>query len=308
MRRLVETKFYKLGTNIHIQIVALEHDEQKARQYLKFLENFYQEQQKIFSRFEADSELNFFNTHLGESHKASESFLELTLLCLDYYEKTQHWFDPRVIEFLEKAGYASDFKTADFSKLKVGSFLVPDASDLKKDLSVKGEEVTFYKRMDFSGIAKGFITDKAAQYLKDKGWQDFIIDSGGDIYAAGKNVEQTDWIVSLEGFSAETLLLQLSNQAVATSGISRRKWEVQGQRFHHLINPRDPKNFCFDLRSATVITRTTTDADVWAKVMYLWGKEKGIEFANQNNIRCIYLDYCPSISISKAARENIYKH
>ena len=53
--------------------------------------------------------------------------------------------------------------------------------------------------MDFSGIAKGYITDEAAAYSKKRGWKNFLVDSGGDIYAAGQNHRRERWRIAIEG-------------------------------------------------------------------------------------------------------------
>ena len=49
------------------------------------------------------------------------------------------------------------------------------------------------------------------------------------------------------------------------------------------------KNFSFDLKSVTVIARTTQEADAMAKVLFLMGLKKGIQFANRNKIKSIFL-------------------
>jgi thiamine biosynthesis lipoprotein len=94
---------------------------------------------------------------------------------------------------------------------------------------------------------------------------------------------------------------------LATSGISKRKWEIAGQKFHHLINPKEPENFLFELKTVTVILSTTEEADVWAKCLFLMGKEGAIIYARENDMAAIILDYRGSAWISPKAKEFLYK-
>ena len=157
--------------------------------------------------------------------------------------------------------------------------------------------------MDFSGIAKGYITDKITEFLSRQGWENFLVDSGGDIYAKGFDEQKEKWKIGLEGFPEEKIILRLSGEAVATSGITRKKWESNGKKFHHLINPHNFKRFDFDLKSVTVIQKNTIDADVWAKVLFLQGKEEGIKLSDRKKIQSLFLDCKGNLYLSQAAKK-----
>jgi len=159
--------------------------------------------------------------------------------------------------------------------------------------------------MDFSGLVKGYVTDLAAEHFKNKGWENFLIDSGGDIFASGLNENKEKWLVDLEGFSQNKLLIMISDEAVATSGITRRKWSQGEKKFHHLINPKNPEKFNFDIKSVTVISKTAEEADIWAKVLFLMGRERGLKFSNSQKIKSLLLDYRGKLLISKKIKENL---
>jgi thiamine biosynthesis lipoprotein len=97
--------------------------------------------------------------------------------------------------------------------------------------------------------------------------------------------------VEVEGISSRKMVLKLEDLAAATSGITRRKWEIDGKKYHHLINPLDPYKFSFDLKSVTVIKSSCEEVDFWAKVLFIAGREKGALFAKRYGIACIFLDY-----------------
>jgi thiamine biosynthesis lipoprotein len=178
---------------------------------------------------------------------------------------------------------------------------------LKDDLKVDVEARTAIarKRIDTTGIAKGYTVDEAARFLLKEGFKNFIVDAGGDMYAAGSNDEGTPWRVAIEGIEESKLMLRLSEVGLATTGIDRKRWTIGGKKYHHLINPKDPENFSHDIKTVSVVEEKTVEADGRAKVLVLMGKVKGLEFANQNNIKALFLDYKGNVYLSEAIKSYI---
>ena len=303
---VASVEFDALGTEIELRIVVNDNVENDlAKKDLKEAYMMYEYFTKIFSRFDSQSELSKLNNKPGTFNEASVEMIEAAVHCLKFNVDTGGIFDPRIIDTLESVGYKDDFKKGNFifsdDKLKIDKKKL-----LSDDLKVTGRKIFFGARMDFSGMAKGFITDKIAQFFAKKGWKNFLIDSGGDMYLAGSDQEGSAWRIDVEGIVYEKLMLALSDKAIATSGISKRKWEIDGQRFHHLINPGKREQFLFDLKTVTVVARKTEDADVWAKTLFLMGKTNGIAYAKEHSIPAIFLDYKGGVWISPEVKKNLY--
>ncbi|MFA6184330.1 MAG: FAD:protein FMN transferase [Parcubacteria group bacterium] len=284
-----EKEFKALGTDIYLQLVSEEFDIHKAeRDFLKVVD-IYKRQEKLLSRFDKDSELSKINYNLGKFVQVSRDIVYLAEKSLEYYDKSRGIFDLRILEKLEAIGYRRDFRQNKFEENKSFQKKLFD-KNLKNDLIIKNNEVKFLKKMDFSGIAKGYITDRIADFLILQRWDNFLVDSGGDMYAKGKNKNKEKWGIALEESRNENkTLIEISDEAVATSGNTRKFWEIDGKKFHHLINPINSDKFDFDLKSVTVIAKNTLEADVMAKVLFLLGIEKGFKFANKNKIKSIFL-------------------
>lgn len=129
-----------------------------------------------------------------------------------------------------------------------------------------------------------------------------MVDSGGDMFAAGRPPESGKWNIAIEGVEEKNLRLAISEKAAATSGISRRKWERGGKRYHHLIHPEYPADFSFNLRTVTVIANSAEEADVMAKTIFIQSDEKRKKFAESRNIAAIFLYYSGRAWISPAAK------
>lgn len=283
--------FKALGTDITLALVLTSNEEREsAAKISEELHRFYAGKEAIFSRFNPKSELSELNRNLNQFQKASSDIGNVSASSLYFYKKTGGYFDPRILEILENIGYDKNFKDLNFSTNKTNKNSRIAAVSLEEDLKIEENRIFLKERVDFSGIAKGYITDQAALFLKSKGWRNFLLDSGGDMFASGSDQFDEKWKISIEGIAEEIFSFDIQNQAVATSGVTRRKWEKNGERYHHLINPMNPCAFQFDLKSVTVLAETTEEADALAKALFLMGKKDGIEFSSREKIESIFLD------------------
>ena len=111
--------FKALGTYVHIEIVpgiiSREKKEESGND-LEKAKNIFFSKEKIFSRFDPESELCRLNKNIGVWKKSSLDLLYLAGRALQYNGISKGLYDPRVIEVLEKIGYDKDFKSQDFSK------------------------------------------------------------------------------------------------------------------------------------------------------------------------------------------------
>ncbi len=282
-------EFKAIGTDISIQIVADLDEKERIDEAFLAVEKIYQKENMILSRFTPESEISKLNAKLNVFNEASEGIIHLAESSLKYYSKSEGFFDPRILDSLEKNGYREDFKKNDFKERgQVEAEIFK--KELREDLKIDGNKVMFGERMDFTGIAKGYINDRVVGFLEKGVWKNFLVDSGGDMYAKGKNGRDEAWGIALEGAKDENeVMMEISNQGLATSGNTRRSWEMGGEKVHHLINPKNINKFDFDLRSVTARAIATEEADFLAKVLFLMGLEKGMVWAKNNKVSCIFL-------------------
>lgn len=282
-----------LGTEISFDLVVPDSSKKReAADLLQKAERFIQDGELIFSRFNPKSELSHLNSRLGQWTEASELMIELTREILHYAAKSNGRFDPRIIGIIEAIGYHSSFEkinlcnNTESSKQSLENKMF--RGPIEKDLLVDRNLIMFRQRMDFSGLAKGYLADKVSQLFKKSNFSNFIVDLGGDMYVSGQKNNQENWYIGVEGIEEENILLKLSNCAVATSGINRKNWQKKGKKYHHLINPKQPENFDFNISSVSVLADTVVEADYRAKIIFLRGQE-GPGYCEENNIAAIFV-------------------
>ena len=103
----------------------------------------------------------------------------------------------------------------------------------------------------------------------------------------------------------DVLTLRLRDQAIATSGIDRRRWQrADGTWQHHLIDPRTGQPSTSDLLTATVIAPVTLDAEVYAKTVFLLGSEEGRRFVDEHPALAVCLiTTAGEMTLSKTMKE-----
>ncbi|MBA2661375.1 MAG: FAD:protein FMN transferase [Bradymonadaceae bacterium] len=94
-------------------------------------------------------------------------------------------------------------------------------------------------RIGVGGIGKGYGVDRAASVLEAHGITDYVVDGGGDIRLKGQRIDRP-WSVGVAHPRQQGALLgrlHLSAGAVVTSGDYERYFELDGERYHHIIDP-----------------------------------------------------------------------
>lgn len=140
-------------------------------------------------------------------------------------------------------------------------------------------------RLDLGAIAKGYIADEVIELLEEEGVTTAVVDLGGNIYVMGNQTSGDPWVVGVQNPflpMGETVgRLTASNQSIVTSGIYERFLEVEGEIYHHLLNPQTGYPFEGELASVSVISEHSIDGDALSTLLYSKGLEEGLDFIQQ---------------------------
>jgi thiamine biosynthesis lipoprotein len=126
--------------------------------------------------------------------------------------------------------------------------------------------------LDPSGVVKGWAIFNAAQLLKEKGFENFFVDAGGDIQPSGKNDDGGEWSVGIRNpFNADEIIKVIfpKGRGIATSGSY-----IRGA---HIYNPHQPEEQLNSIVSITVIGPDVCEADRFATAAFAMG-ENGVHF------------------------------
>lgn len=142
--------------------------------------------------------------------------------------------------------------------------------------------------LDLSGIAKGYAVDRVAAALDTFGLDSYLVEVGGELAAKGRKPDGSAWKVAIEKPEAGTRdifrVLELGNQAIATSGDYRNFFDDGGQRYSHAIDPRTGQPVNNGIASVTVVAGSTMAADALSTSLMIMGADDAISYAEQNGI------------------------
>ena len=235
-----------------------------------------------------DSSLSAFNdksivskVNRNERVQVNDMFRTVFELAQEVSSNTDGAFDVTVAPLVNLWGFG--FKNKEqVSRQKIDSILnyvrFQDVS-LQKGYIVKKHPQTM---LDFSAIAKGYGCDVVANFLTAHGVNNFMVEIGGEIRAAGTNSESRDWTLGIEKPVEDSLAqhqelfstIQKSPMAIATSGNYRNFYYKDGHKFAHTICPQTGYPVQHNLLSATVSASTCAMADAYATAFMVMGMEK----------------------------------
>jgi FAD:protein FMN transferase len=128
------------------------------------------------------------------------------------------------------------------------------------------------------GIGKGFAVDRARDMLRDRGFHDFMIQFGGDMYVAGHSGDRP-WRLGIQDprgpANRSFASVDLSDSTFSTSGDYERFFIEDGRRYHHIIDPAtgEPAMGC---RSVTIMSKSAAIADGLSTGVFILGAEAGM--------------------------------
>lgn len=138
-------------------------------------------------------------------------------------------------------------------------------------------------KVHLGGIGKGYAVDRAIAMLRARGFADFLIQAGGDLYVAGSNgpVPWTLGIADPRGSHEPFATLDVRDGTFSTSGDYERSFMKDGKRYHHIIDPDYGEPSVSGCRSVTLVANRAVVADAISKGVFLLGPVEGMKLIEE---------------------------
>lgn len=255
----------------------------------------------LLSDYNPDSEISLINSEAGKKpvHVSPET-LEILTISKEVSKKTRGEFDPTIGALtigVYRFGRENKTKITDKNIEKAKRLVDYRRLNLTEDTAYLEKEGMM---IDLGGIGKGYAIDKAAEALKGKGVTEAIVSLSGDVRVFGKDVPMGIREPSGKGAIA-TFNTGVQDLAISTSGSYERKVSSSGNTYHHLIVPESgwPGQ---ELLSVTVVMPgNNTLADAYATAIFVMGKERALEFLEQNPEIGVFLVYADGTAFHNKA-------
>ena len=151
-----------------------------------------------------------------------------------------------------------------------------EINEEEKTVFINDENV----QIEAGGLAKGYATELIKDELIEKNLPAGLLSVGGDVAIVGENPEEADgkFKVAIQNPTLSksdpySAILSLKNTSVVTSGDYQRYYEVDGKRYHHIIDPKT--NFpSTNFKSVSVILDDIAHADALSTALFIKNLEE----------------------------------
>ncbi len=322
---------YHLNTICAVTIYSMDgmadlDETQQQKEVLQLITDAFalcDEYEKVLSKTVEGSDVYNINHSGGKAVEVEPCTIEVIDKGLEYSKLSEGAFDITI-------GKVSDiwnFQEMDDEGNHVGA--IPDSAVIAdaikhvdySTVTVEGNTVRLADpeaELDLGGIAKGYIADKVAEFLEAKGVTSAVVDLGGNIVVIGEKGESIDnpvgaeFSVGIADPNSEGLigLLKCKDKTVVTSGTYERYFEIDGKRYHHVLNSQTGYPADTDLLAVTIVAEKghSVDSDGLSTSCLALGKEKGLKLIQGlDGIQAIFIDKDGNITMSDDSIE-LVKH
>lgn len=132
-------------------------------------------------------------------------------------------------------------------------------------------------RINLGGIAKGYSVERVIALLRQAGVTNAFASAGGDTRLLGDH-RGRPWVVGVRDPDDRDKLitnLSLDDEAISTSGDYERFFDEDGQRYHHILDPRTGKS-AKGVRSVTIVGPDAVMTEGLTKTVFILGPDKGL--------------------------------
>lgn len=277
-QQLIQKDFFAMDT--YMQIKVSTKDEQILEQSVQTVLDL----EKVLSKTIPQSDIYLLNHANGEPVTVHSETYELLEESIVYAEQTQGAFDISISPI------------SDLWNITAPNPVVPNELEITnllsrvsyKNIQLLGNYQVALKNgatIDVGGIGKGYATDVVVSNLKKSGVKSALVSLAGNVYALGKKPNGKQWKVAIkdpDGILPYIGVLSLHDQSVVTSGAYERAFEQDGVLYHHIFDAKTGYPSNSDLKSVTIISKSSTMADAFSTGIFILGSQKAKELYESN--------------------------
>lgn len=249
--------------------------------------------ESILSKTREGSDVWNLNHANGERVKVSADTQDILEKAIEYSKLSEGRFDVTV----EPCVALWDFTE--------GEAVLPDPAALAAaaatvdytqiDISDDGVKLGPDQTIDLGAIAKGYIADRISDFLKEQGVESGILNFGGNVQTIGDKADGAQWNVGVQdpkGVRQTSLaVVGVTDGAVVTSGIYERGFDLDGVRYHHLLDPATGMPFQNDLAGVTIFVDDSFDGDALSTTLFALGEEEGRKLIEQlDGVEAVFIN------------------
>ncbi|MGZ4469388.1 MAG: FAD:protein FMN transferase [Nocardioidaceae bacterium] len=301
-----------MATDVMLRLVEPTVGPAEAAEVLDSAARVFAEVAAACTRFDPQSPLMRANAQPRRWHQVPDRLFAALDEAYAAHLVTDGAFDPRVLRRLQEWGYDRTLPFQSGDVRVPGAAAGSDSRVPRRRWRPRFDRETGAVRLgaepvDLGGIGKGLAVRWAAEVLAGAG-RAFLVEAGGDLFASGPGPEGAGWRVAVEdprGGREPVAVLRLEDLGCATSSVRVRHWRVGDREVHHIIDPRTGAPAASGLLSVTVVGADPARAEVWSKALFLAGRGRVRQRADELDIAALLVDEDGVVGVSRAMRPHL---
>jgi thiamine biosynthesis lipoprotein len=243
------------------------------------------------STYRADSEISRFNAFRQTDKRlsVSEDFYQVMKTARTIYRISGGAWDGTINPLVNLWGFGRGERKNTVPPSQEIAALMPNIGFGNIEILEPGflQKKKPFVTLDLSSIAKGYGVDQAAAILRKEGFENYLVEIGGEVLASGYRKDGKPWRIGINRPKADAAfddvykVVDLSSKAFATSGDYRSFFVADGVRYSHVIDPKSGYPVSNGVVSVTIIADTCTFADGLATAVMVMGVENGLELIDR---------------------------
>ncbi len=237
---------------------------------------------KKLNDYDPQSWISRMNASGSTSYPMDPDAYQILVIADSLYKMTGGAFDPTIKPVYDLWGFSSQTPTVVDSLPAAipDSLMLADALRTVGFGKIRYNEKNIYKptgtKLGFGAIAKGYILDRAKEYMQSLGITSGFIDCRSSMVLFGDKIPQLVYIqhprLSMTDHIAS---FKIKNLAVGTSGDYQQYFDIDGKRYHHILDPRTGYPVP-SIYSSTVIHPSAAWADGLSTALFLMEPNRAI--------------------------------
>lgn len=246
----------------------------------------------LFDRRNENSDIYRLNNSEGKPVSVSEDTYSLLKTACEYCEESNNAVDITIAPVIDLWGFGTDEAKEVPTDSELNEALMHvDYTTIEfrnKNTVVLSDKDT---KIDVGFIAKGYIADCIKEYMISIGIKKAVISLGGNILVIGQKSRNTPFVIGIKDPMNPSEILkteEVKDESVVTSGTYERYIEIDGKKYHHILDTNTGFPADNGINGVTVKAKNSVDADALSTICLILGEKESEQILKNHNATAIF--------------------
>ena len=295
-----EKNFFLMDTTITVTLYT---NQKTAEKIFDDCRQILSEYEKLWSRTKEESDVGRFN-QADQSLELDARTATLIAQAIEVSQKTDGAFDITVAPIVSLWQNGEERGT------------LPTSAEIQSALALVGEESlalsgnTLSKakgnvQIDLGGIGKGAAISALLNYLKTCDVRGGLVSFGSNVAVFGEKPDGSPFRIAVENPKTDDRYAGVLNlkagEILSVSGDYERYYTIDGNKYHHIIDPQTGYPAQSGLCSVAVVCSDGALADALSTALFVMGREKALAFYESRvyDFEAIFIDQNGNVSTTE---------